>query len=101
MTPEARVKTLLRTRLVEKFPTAYVAAPIGTPYGRRGVPDLLVCVHGTFVGIEVKAHPEGKPTPLQHKALEAIEAAGGVALVCAGRAAVERVLESIESVVSP
>ena len=36
----------------------------GTMYTRSGVPDLIVCVNGRFLGVEVKAD-EGKPSEIQ------------------------------------
>lgn len=46
-----------------------------------GIPDLLVCLAGRFVGIEVKQ--PGEPLrPRQRKVLNEIFAAGGVAAVC-------------------
>lgn len=47
---------------------------------RAGIPDLLCCVRGRFIGIEVKAH-KNKPTPLQLANITMIEAAGGLGLV--------------------
>ena len=47
---------------------------------RPGVPDVLACVQGRFVAIEVK-RPGRRPTPRQAAELEAIRAAGGIALV--------------------
>lgn len=41
-----------------------------------GTPDLLVCWHGRFVGIELKAKGK-KPSLLQHARMEAIRASGG------------------------
>lgn len=43
---------------------------------RSGVPDLLVCCHGYFVGVELKA-PKGKPSDLQLWNLVKIDDAGG------------------------
>lgn len=45
---------------------------------RSGVPDLLVCCNGHFVGVELKA-PHGKPSELQLWNLQKIEEAGGFA----------------------
>ena len=45
-------------------------------YTKEGVPDLLVCCAGQFMGIEIKA-ADGKPTLLQLKNLEQIRNAGG------------------------
>ena len=52
----------------------------GGQFTKSGVPDLLVCCKGKFLGIELKA-PTGKPSELQLYNIEAIQKAGGVALV--------------------
>lgn len=52
----------------------------GTKMTRSGVPDLLVCYKGRFVGIEVKA-PNEQPTELQKYHIRKIREAGGIAFV--------------------
>lgn len=47
---------------------------------RAGVPDILACVNGRFVGIEVKAQ-NGKPSQLQLYHCRKITESGGVAVV--------------------
>lgn len=47
-------------------------------YAQAGVPDLLCCVKGHFIAIEVKK-PKKKPTPIQYAFLEAINKCGGLA----------------------
>lgn len=47
---------------------------------RAGVPDILACVNGRFVAIEVKAE-NGKPTELQKWNVEQIRKSGGIALI--------------------
>jgi len=49
---------------------------------KSGVPDILACVDGKFVGIEVK-RPEtkGRVSALQAKHLSMIEQAGGISTV--------------------
>lgn len=47
---------------------------------RSGVPDLLVCCNGYFVGVELKA-PNGKPSELQLWNVDKIREAGGIAIV--------------------
>lgn len=49
-------------------------------YTRNGIPDILACINGYFVGIEVKAS-NGKASPLQIHHCEAIRKAGGFAFV--------------------
>ena len=47
-------------------------------YGQAGVPDIIACIKGRFVAIEVKK-PGEKPKPHQEKWLEAINKKGGLA----------------------
>ena len=78
MTPEAKVKK--KVVAVLKQYKAYFFYPVTGGYGRSGVPDIIVCYNGYFIGIECKAGTN-KPTPLQEKNLKDIQAAGGVSLV--------------------
>lgn len=52
----------------------------GNAYSTSGTPDILACVKGHFVAIEVKA-PEGKPSELQLHKIEEIRKAGGFGFV--------------------
>lgn len=47
---------------------------------RVGVPDILACVNGFFVGIEVKAS-NGHPSELQIYNREEIRKAGGISII--------------------
>ena len=47
---------------------------------RTGVPDILVCCEGYFLGVEVKAS-NGKPSELQLHELDSIDSAGGYAIL--------------------
>jgi hypothetical protein len=58
-----------------------------------GCPDVLVCLAGRFVGVEVK-RPGGRPTEKQLAALDAIRKAGGLAFVASSVADVERALKA-------
>lgn len=49
-------------------------------YTKSGIPDILACVNGTFVGIEVKA-PNGKPSELQKYNVRQIMESGGIAII--------------------
>jgi Holliday junction resolvase len=77
-TPEAKVKAQVVKQLKELG--AYYFSPVTGGYGRSGVPDLVACINGRFVGIECKAG-KGVTTALQDKNLAAIKESGGVALV--------------------
>ena len=50
------------------------------PYSKTGVPDIIGCVNGRFVGIEVKAS-NGKPSMLQIRNIKQINDAGGYARI--------------------
>ena len=76
MTPEKTIKQKIRAYLVDEK-KAYYFAPVQTGMGVSTV-DILCCIAGRFVGIEVKV-PGKKPTPRQAFNLKAIDAAGGVA----------------------
>ena len=78
MTPEAKVKK--KVVAILKKHEAYYFYPVTGGYGRSGVPDVIACHDGRFIGIERKAGSH-KPTPLQQKNLDDIQTAGGVALV--------------------
>jgi len=78
MTPEGKVKAKVRKKLDEA--KAYYFMPATGGYGKSGVPDIVACVNGWFIGIECKAGIN-KPTALQQNNLNAIKASGGTALV--------------------
>lgn len=49
-------------------------------FTKSGIPDVLACVNGYFVGVEVKAQ-NGKPSELQLYNVRKIKEAGGFAMV--------------------
>ena len=49
-------------------------------FTRKGVPDILVCCKGYFVGVETKG-AKGTPTPLQLYNRDEIRKAGGIAVI--------------------
>ena len=78
MTPEAKVKK----RAVAQLKTlgAYYFYPVTGGWGKSGVPDIVACYKGLFLGLECKAG-KGKPTKLQELNLKQIDEAGGYALI--------------------
>jgi len=77
-TPEKRVKDAVVAHL--KAAGAYYFFPATHGFGRSGVPDIVACINGLFLGIECKAG-KSKPTALQVRELERIRMAGGFAVV--------------------
>lgn len=52
----------------------------GGQYGTAGIPDIIVCYKGRFIGLEAKVD-KNKPTKLQTATIEKIRQAGGTAAV--------------------
>ena len=52
----------------------------GGEFTKAGIPDILVCCKGVFIGLEVKA-PRGIPSALQIRSLKHIHDAGGVSVL--------------------
>lgn len=77
-TPEKKVKNKVVAQL--EALGAYYFYPVTGGYGSSGVPDIVACLKGRFIGIECKANGN-KPTTLQQMNLDKIAAQGGIALV--------------------
>lgn len=78
MTPEAKVKKQVK-KILDDF-GAYHFSPMMDGYGRSGVPDIIACYKGKFIGIECKAG-DNKPTLLQLRNIENIKRNQGLAIV--------------------
>jgi len=78
MTPEKKVKIQVR-KVLDRI-GCYHFMPATGGYGASGVPDIVACYNGKFIGIECKANGN-KPTKLQLKHLNDITLAGGMSLV--------------------
>lgn len=78
MTPEAKVKEKVKALL--KQHGAYYFMPVANVFTRAGVPDIVACHNGRFIGIECKA---GSNTCTKLQVLEQakIKAADGIAVV--------------------
>lgn len=80
ITPEGAVKRDIKRFLVARGYWFFMPVPNGM--GASGVPDFIVCAKGRFLGIEAKAPGKrANTTPMQDIQIEAINKAGGVALV--------------------
>ena len=78
LTPEAKVKKKVKEILDQMG--VYHFSPMQNGMGRAGIPDIIGCLEGQFLGIECKAG-KGKTTALQERELNRILNAGGYALV--------------------
>ena len=77
-TPEKKVKDAVKKILNSH--NAYYFSPVTGGFGTSGVPDIVACINGKFIGIETKAG-KGKPTALQEKNLMDIMNTGGIAVL--------------------
>lgn len=104
-TNESQVVSRIVKAVREAYPGCWDAKIHGNGYQRSGIPDLLFCVEGRFVGIEVKhqkpgeseEHMLGRVTMIQKRELRNIKKAGGVAGVAW---TVEQALDIVASALS-
>lgn len=59
---------------------AYFIKTHGDRFSRIGTPDIIACVNGKFVAVEVKA-TNGKPSDLQIHHIKQINDAGGYGVI--------------------
>ena len=84
---EAALQRAVVKAIGERWPESWVFHPVGGPFQETGVPDLLVCVEGLMVGIELKnPYPNEseqsareRTTPRQRAQITKINRAGGMA----------------------
>jgi hypothetical protein len=81
MTPEGRVKAMVKRELV-KLARIYSFMPVQNGMGAPGL-DFFLCVNGFFVAVETKA-PGKVLTPRQEVTVESITQAGGHVFVVDG-----------------
>jgi Holliday junction resolvase len=96
-TPEKKVKEAVVKIL--KARGAYYFYPVMGGYGRSGIPDIVVCYRGRFIGIECKAG-KNQATALQEAELLKIEKAQGLAMIVSelNVVEVENLLNTIDNV---
>jgi hypothetical protein len=78
--PEGRVVAKIRHRIEERGGRAFKIQASEGSFQEIGIPDILACFQGAFLGLEVKQAGE-KPSAIQRQVLKEIEAAGGIAAV--------------------
>ena len=71
---ENKIKTYLKSI------GAYFIKTHGDRFSRIGTPDIIACINGKFVAVEVKGE-KGKPSDLQLYHIEQIKKAGGYGII--------------------
>lgn len=83
MTPEGKVKAEIKKYLDSLGEDCWYFMPMMMGYGRKGIPDIVGCIGGSFFGIEVKAPGKGNGlTNWQLLELQSIADAGGLSFSC-------------------
>lgn len=78
MTPEKKFETQVKAYLKEQ--SCWILKTWSNGIQRKGIPDLLVCCNGYFLGVELKAD-NGKASELQKWNINHIRHAGGIAII--------------------
>ena len=84
---------------LKKQPGVWCFKVAGGPMQQRGVPDIICCVNGAFVALEVKRPEIGRLTDLQAFTIERIRDAGGVAEVVTSVGEAAAVIEEVDGLV--
>lgn len=79
MSAEKRVEDQIK-KYLDSLGSYYLKVH-GSAFQPAGTPDILACVNGRFVGIEVKKSKGGVVSELQKLKIKQIQNAGGVAFV--------------------
>lgn len=95
MQPEARLVKRIQDRIRARGGRCFKIHGGDNPFQEAGIPDLLVCYKGVFLGLEVKL-PGEDPSTIQRKVLSEIERAGGYAVVVTTVEQVDRLLDKID-----
>ena len=85
----AKIKSYLKTK------GAYVEKIWGGGFQSAGIPDLIACYKGKFIGIEVKVG-KNKPSDVQLAKIIMIRRANGIAEVVYSLEEVKRIIELID-----
>lgn len=79
MTEEGRFQARVKKWLEEQ--DVYDVKQNASALSKTGVPDRLDCIHGLFIGIEIKKNDKEEASPLQQHNIKQIKDNGGVAFV--------------------
>ncbi|KIN81221.1 nuclease [Clostridium botulinum] len=67
-------------KFLSELPKTWFYKNWSGPYSKSGIPDIIACVDGHFIGIEVKA-PNGKPSELQKRNIRLIQECRGLGYI--------------------
>lgn len=78
---ETKIVNKIRAYLSEAYPGCFHYKVNGNGFQKKGLPDIIGCIGGRFIGLEVKDPSNTKygATELQLHRIEEIKQAGGIA----------------------
>ena len=92
---ERDIVTAIRKYLASLGSDVFFWKEHGSVYGTNGLPDIICCYKGRFLGLECKL-PGGRLTELQKRAIEQINRAGGFACRMESVEDVKRVIARVD-----
>lgn len=92
---ERDIVTVIKRYLASLGSDVFFWKEHGSVYGTNGVPDIICCYKGRFLGLECKL-PGGRLTKLQKRAIEKINRAGGIACRVENVEDAKRVIERVD-----
>ena len=92
---ERDIVTAIKRYLVSLGADMFFWKEHGGPYGTSGIPDIICCYKGRFIGMECKL-PNGQLTELQKRAISKINRAGGIARRVESVADAQTIIQQIE-----
>ena len=92
---EREIVTAIRKYLASLGSDVFFWKEHGSVYGTNGVPDIICCYKGRFLGLECKL-PGGRLTKIQKRTIEKINRAGGVACRVESVEDVKRVIARVD-----
>lgn len=77
---ETRLKNLIIQAIRRKYPSTQLWMYKTSDRFTRGIPDLIICLNGKFIALEIKI-PRGKIEPIQTYTINEINRSGGNAFI--------------------
>jgi hypothetical protein len=87
-------------RHLKTVPGCFAWKEHGGMYGTAGLPDIICCYRGRFVGLEVKT-PDGKLSKLQEVTIAKIKAAKGEAFKVTSVKEVKEIFKNLNAQEEP
>lgn len=94
--PEARLGSEIRRACIARGAFAFKIH--GGPTMMAGLPDLIMCYRGQFIGMEIKVpDPSSQPSAIQRRRIREIRDAAGKAFVVRSVASAMRILDAVDA----